>query len=366
MEIDINNYESVLIDYFDGNLNALEVAEVLLFLEQHPEIKNEFEAFGTLPVAENITIDHDFKANLKKLKDNKTLAESSFNELIIAQIEGDCSEEESVIIDEVLAGNKSLIKLKQVFQFTKLIPDLHLKFPNKQSLKRREALVFYLNKRFAAAAALLLLASLLFLIYRNTNSHIDHVEIASTKNNTTVTPKAKEEVHEIVLPKEKNITQLATVTRPNQIPRKVFKRNEADKQVAFTKVFFENRSVLPVKSITRLENTLALNSASLAGDVIPVEMVATSAPTNENEFLTIGSFVKKKLIERGKNNLKENEKPVNTDELAIDPITVASVGAGILEKTTGKKVFLSRSFDKSGSVKSYTFAAGDFKFERIK
>jgi hypothetical protein len=60
MEIDINNYESVLIDYFDGNLNALEVAEVLLFLEQHPEIKNEFEALGTLPETENISIGSDF------------------------------------------------------------------------------------------------------------------------------------------------------------------------------------------------------------------------------------------------------------------------------------------------------------------
>jgi hypothetical protein len=98
----------------------------------------------------------------------------------------------------------------------------------------------------------------------------------------------------------------------------------------------------------------------------PVEIAAITESSNENSFLTIGNFMKKKIIERGKDNLIEKEKPKSNDELALDPLTVASAGAGILEKTTGKKVFLSRSFDKSGSVKSYTFAAGDFKFERIK
>jgi hypothetical protein len=54
MSINRNNYETYLIDYLDGTLHPNEVAEVLLFLEQHADIKQEFEAMGgvVLPAIE--------------------------------------------------------------------------------------------------------------------------------------------------------------------------------------------------------------------------------------------------------------------------------------------------------------------------
>jgi hypothetical protein len=368
MEIDINNYESILIDYFDGNLNALEVAEVLLFLEQHPDIKNEFEALGTLPETENISIDNGFKSNLKKLNENKSLAEKSFNELMIAQLEGETSFKENVIINQMMEGNHSLLKLKNTFQLTKLMPDSTINFPNKNALKRKEALVFYLNKRFALAAALLLLASLVFLIYRNSNSNIDKVEIAQTNNKGIETNQAKEKVKVIEeAHPQKNIAQKVNEKSLNKHYTAPSKLNNVT-TVILAEVMPSQLHInsLPIKPIASIENNVALNGKSISGDLIPVEIVASKESSKAEDFLTIGNFMKKKIIERGKDNLIEKEKPIDTEELAIDPLTVASVGADILEKTTGKKVFLGRSFDKSGSVKSYTFAAGDFKFERIK
>jgi hypothetical protein len=368
MEIDINNYESVLIDYFDGNLNALEVAEVLLFLEQHPEIKNEFEALGTLPETENISIGSDFKSNLKKLNAHQSLAEKSFNDLMIAQLEGETSVKENVIINEMIEGNQSLIKLKNTFQLTKLAPDLTINYPDKSALKRKEAIVFYLNKRFAAAAALLLLASLVFLIYRNSNSNIDKLEIAQTNNKAIETNQVKEKVKVIEeAHPQKNIALKVNEKSPKKHFTAPSKLNNAT-TVILAEVMPSrvNINSLPIKPIASIENNVALNSKSISGDLIPVEIVAGKEASRAEDFLTIGNFMKKKIIERGKDNLLEKEKPLNTEELTIDPLTVASVGADILEKTTGKKVFLSRSFDKTGSVKSYTFAAGDFKFERIK
>lgn len=366
MEIDINNYESILVDYFDGNLNALEVAEVLLFLEQHPEIKTEFEALGTLPIAENITVDYDFKTNLKKLNAHQSLANKSFNELIIAQIEGDCSEKENVIINEIIDENTSLIKLRNIFQLTKLLPDLSISYPSKQALKRKEAVVFYLNKRFAAAAALLLLASLVFLMYKNASNKIDEFKIAQSqiKPKEIIQGKASEKLAEMPLEKS-----LAIITKEN----KSIKQVAPSAKISNTQILVneplanhEHINALPIKVLASIENSMTFKNNSIAGAVIPVDILITNEPSKKEDFLTIGNFMKKKIIERGKDNLIEQEKPVNTDELVLDPITVASAGAGIIEKTTGKKVFLSRAFDKSGTVKSYTFAAGDFKFERIK
>ncbi|MGC6533069.1 MAG: hypothetical protein ACON34_08705 [Flavobacteriales bacterium] len=46
MSIDKNNYEALLIDYLDGTLNAAQEAALWLFLEEHPELREEFEGLA--------------------------------------------------------------------------------------------------------------------------------------------------------------------------------------------------------------------------------------------------------------------------------------------------------------------------------
>lgn len=46
MRIDKNNYEALLIDYLDGTLNAAQEAALWLFLEEHPELREEFEGLA--------------------------------------------------------------------------------------------------------------------------------------------------------------------------------------------------------------------------------------------------------------------------------------------------------------------------------
>lgn len=46
MRIDKNNYEALLIDYLDGTLSAVQEAALWLFLEEHPELREEFEGLA--------------------------------------------------------------------------------------------------------------------------------------------------------------------------------------------------------------------------------------------------------------------------------------------------------------------------------
>jgi hypothetical protein len=370
MEINIHNYESILIDYFDGNLNALEVAEVLLFLEQHPDIKNEFEGFGTLPEEPKLGIDNQFKLQLKKVQIPETIAQRSFNELIVAQMEGDCSATEHAAIENLIHGNAALIKLKNTFYHTKLQADLSIVYPNKLSLKRKEGLVFYLNRKFAVAAAIMLIASLIFLVYRNSSQNLAPNQVASNS----------EEVKTFVNEKSKNLGVLES-TKPKSIvadSKITLKKKNTNKSENITNLplintvatnyDLYNLQTIKIKPTIKLEEQF--QKVEINGNIKPIETLAFNLNADEkivkDDFPTVGNWLKRKLIERGKNNLIENEKPENRQELEIEPITIASVGAGIVEKTTGKKVFFSRSFNKSGTVKSYAFAAGDFKFERIK
>ena len=42
MKIDRSNYEIWFIDWLDGNLNSLQIEQLKLFLDQNPDLKEEF------------------------------------------------------------------------------------------------------------------------------------------------------------------------------------------------------------------------------------------------------------------------------------------------------------------------------------
>lgn len=379
MEITIHNYETVLIDYFDGKLNALEIAQVILFLEQHPEIKREFEGMEKMPSIDDIHIDVSFREHLKKLNEQASFHGKTFDEIMIAELEGDCSNEEKVIIVELTEKNSSLKKLRDTFKRTQLKPDKAIVFPNKSSLKRKAPVVFYLTREFVAAAALLLIVAMLFLIYNNSGNQNPQVEIALQKNENTPATKIANNPEQYT---SKNLTTaspgLADIKSSAKYLQKV--NSKQPKQQALT------HTINSVHHTTNLKDThhglIAINRIPIrqlpvhsANNIAELHIAKIDAPqkniaiaqlqNQEQEYLSISNWMKKKFIEKGKANITESEKP-DSNNTIIDPLTVASVGAGILEKTTGKRVSLTRSYRKDGSVSSYTFAAGKFKYERIK
>lgn len=64
MRINHDNYESILIDYFDGNLSDVERAEVDLFLQQNPEIAEQIRGLADMVLPSNDEIVYDKKEEL--------------------------------------------------------------------------------------------------------------------------------------------------------------------------------------------------------------------------------------------------------------------------------------------------------------
>ena len=65
MEINRNNYEIFFLDYHEGNLSAQQQAKLFIFLEQHPDLKNEFESFDLVKLP-SINIFFEEKNSLKR------------------------------------------------------------------------------------------------------------------------------------------------------------------------------------------------------------------------------------------------------------------------------------------------------------
>ncbi|MFO8055101.1 MAG: hypothetical protein R6U19_08090 [Bacteroidales bacterium] len=140
MNINRNNYETFMIDYLDGKLTPGQVAEVLLFLEQNPDIKQEVEGLheSSLPPAETTeNAVFEDKAALKHISatPDKSINRQNYESWFIAAVEGTLTREEEFELNRFLTKNEALEQSYRQFMATKLKPEPTLVFKEKQQLK---------------------------------------------------------------------------------------------------------------------------------------------------------------------------------------------------------------------------------------
>lgn len=141
MTINRNNYEIYIIDYLDGNLSPAQVDELLLFLNQNPDIKEEVDGLeNTLPEAAEEPAVFTGKAALKQLDPSRpgSIKRDDHETWFIAAVEGTLSEDEMLILDDFLKENPDLQKDFDLFMATKLEADANVVFQDKDLLKQPE------------------------------------------------------------------------------------------------------------------------------------------------------------------------------------------------------------------------------------
>ena len=134
IDININNYEEYVIDYFDGNLNSLEEEALMSFLNRNPQLKEEFHSFNDERISTE-TIIFENKEILKKDSLLLNSKESNFNELCIASIEGDLKGRHVIDFERMINSDISKKKELELFSLTKILPDNSIVFKNKDKLK---------------------------------------------------------------------------------------------------------------------------------------------------------------------------------------------------------------------------------------
>ena len=135
MTINRNNYELFIIDYIDGKLSPELTDELLVFLNQNPDIAQEVDG-----LAEVRLTPAPVKAPFAKetLKRSAKLTENSITEadyLCIAELEGDLTAQESLQLNELKRNHTDIARLSNLYSKTKLIANSSEVFPGKASLK---------------------------------------------------------------------------------------------------------------------------------------------------------------------------------------------------------------------------------------
>ncbi|NSW45932.1 MAG: hypothetical protein HPY79_08985 [Bacteroidales bacterium] len=137
MEINRQNIELIFFEYLEGNLTLLQTKELFAFLEQNPDLKNEFENYQQIKLQPK-PIKYSKKERLKK----EHQFANDFEILCIRFIENDLTENEKNDFLKIIAQDAEKQQIFSKYQKTKLLPKLSLKYKNKEQLYKLEINTF--------------------------------------------------------------------------------------------------------------------------------------------------------------------------------------------------------------------------------
>jgi|GEM_PF-5333395 len=176
--INRNNCEAWFLDYHERRLSPGEIGELKNFLLLHPDLREMFEEFEPITLEPDPSVKYNDKSSLKKtpLVPVGHVTEENYESRMIAYLEGDLDREDSEDVDLFLKANPSVGKTFRAYKAARLTPDMSVKYPDKESLKKSAVLHAFSKALYypmAAAASLALMLGIYF-----NQSHEGHPYLA--------------------------------------------------------------------------------------------------------------------------------------------------------------------------------------------
>lgn len=349
MKLDRSNYEIWLVDWLDGNLSELRKEELLLFLEENPDLKDEFNDLSAINLLPD---DSSFsgKTNLKKTASE--INDIQFGFLSAGHLENDLNEIQKAELYEIIENDPGRKTEFELIQKTKLTSP-SISYKNKNHLYRRTAfqktISYSLIGLSSAAAIALLIISAPFSPENQTGSSINIAEVAENDTNKIVNNAEKLPIA-IVRP-TKRTTRLSEKTQVTAIQK------IAD--VQYAEVVTVNTDTL---SFTREEEIRTVNfipAISLNQNSSATTLIASSSFPETSEYddgrSRISHFIAKTFRDK---ILKEDI----TKDTPLKGYEIAEAGVTGLNKLLGWEMELDKNNDENGELNSVYFSSKILKF----
>ena len=156
-KINTHNYEIYFLDYFEEKLAQSDIRDLFVFLNENPNLKEEFYDF------EIIQIEKELIQNPNK---KQLIVDENIDHEIIAFIENDLTPEKQAIISERIKESPIYTLEYQAYTKTILQPE-YIPFKTKNALKKRIFMPFYY---YGIAATFLLFFGLVFYFTSQTDT----------------------------------------------------------------------------------------------------------------------------------------------------------------------------------------------------
>lgn len=289
MKLDRTTYEIYLMDYLDGRLDAVEVSELLLFLEQNPDLKEEFEGVASVRIPEGPVSRFD-SSSLKKASYEQV--KGTFDELLVAQMEGDLTAGDEARLSAAFKLYPQLLDDRRAFALTRMEPDLSVRFERKSQLKVFTLAPYY--KRMAGVAAAILLLTFVGIYFSRVETTGPVAGNAIPQHpgvpHTTIPDPAQQlagaghyqddEPASVQIPAKKS-------TRPSRPHKEAAGSDLPGRSQAPAIAYIQpRREAIPVTRPVLLP----------VQEAPPRYIVSAVQPSDAGEYLSVGAWLKRKLI----------------------------------------------------------------------
>ncbi len=342
MEINIHNYEIFFLDYLEGKLSPVHSAELIVFLEQHPELKAEFDNLALETLLPDSNPAFELKPFLQKSNTSLFPEINPVDEKIIDLLEG---ENISLTHFQWIKRLPSLNKTFEQYKLSRLTPPTII-FSEKASLKKN-VFVERIRPVFRIAAVLVFAIISFSVIYMLSNQKDSNMTQLSG-NVASVLPK---------LPFKKAVLQKSEIIEPSKNPTQNYSSRSVNQIIAKNNLF--NR-VQVKESIIKAP---VLKSSNIEqADVIQVSLIDDYRGFYSQQFAH-------KMLNTPAGKVRNNAKPdavISIADFAVKSLTgktpseyhqngllwkIADAGISSLNHITGSKIQFQREATQSGDTK---------------
>jgi hypothetical protein len=356
MKPDRSNYEIWVIDLLDGNLSDQQADELLTFLNENPDLKDEFEGIAQVSFKPGQNL-FSLKASLKKSVDS--LSQTQFEHLCIGYLENDLSSDQRAELLEIISNDEIRKREFDTVLKLKLKPPLY-SFTGKNRLRKLTAgqKVFRLAAIGLSTAAAILVLVVVFMSSPGGQTNIEPQ--ALTINQDT-----------LIIPVSPSLTvkESGPVRKQQNILRSQPDLLIPEAQIPELKSLLAEREIIPPSDtafqIVR-EEAVAAVSVPVTGNMVNALIPDQNTLLTYNRYATIPSpfeedrsnvdrFFARLFHEKILKDKTAGAPPVKSYDLAVAGITG-------LNKLFGWQIALHRNTDENGEVRSYKFNSRLVKF----
>jgi len=355
MIIDKSNYEIWLIDWLDGNLNDLQAEQLFLFLDENPDLKEEFEELNSFNLKPPVKSFSNKEILKKSISD---LSLSQFEYLCIAYLENDLSEEQQAEIEEITDQDPGKKWTFELIQKTKITP-ADISYKHKNHLFKRTAkqkLIRMSVIGLSAAAVITLIIMTYFKIPRKLPENIinsaENTVVDTINRQPSITLKPELAANDIE-PADHEITSDNLVAQVQKSDTDLRKYDVTIAVISKDSLFRnpENTETAPGKVSFDAEidlKTVILNNSLLASNI-------TFFIPADDDRSNVSRFLAKTFREK---ILKEEISP----DRPLRGYEIAEAGISGLNKLLGWEMALNKNSDENGELRSVYFSSKILKF----
>ena len=337
-------------DYLDGGMPPDQVIELMSFLKENPDLKTELEEF------EEINIEPDNKRFESKtsLKKSFIVNDSNFDNFCIASLEGDLTNEESILFQTWLKQNPLKAREFELYKKTRLIPE-KITFDFKSTLKKSSiARIFTPKVRgyFSAAASIIILLALYIFINQpgaNENTVISEIitdtTTVETKSQPSQEPQTKLNIEKEIIPYNKSgdSKQHENKPRSNNIVEKPVIAQDLNIGPDKSNHLIQPDTIdLTLNKIQRKEIN-PLPEKSILAALVSIKNLEVVENTHDN--LTLSQMAVKTFKSE---ILKEEKNNINPDKFTLWDI--ADAGIIGINKIIGWKMDFDKEYNDDGEL----------------